>query len=143
VTICCRDDKKETIMSDESQAVIATFEDQTAALAVQAVLREAGIEATLRGDVGSEADPDWVAGRMHASGIELVVPAAQVEAAKKALEEATAPPEEGWEETAESAVDGWVCLNCDTVVKQDEPACPTCGALRSEQPQEDDEDEDE
>jgi hypothetical protein len=126
-------------MSEESQAVIATFEDQTAALAVQAVLREAGIEATLIGDVGDQAHPDWVAGHVHSTPIQLVVPADQVEAAAKALEEATAPPEEGWEKDAEAAVDGWVCLTCDTVVPQDQPACPVCGSLRAEQPQEDDE----
>lgn len=129
-------------MSEESQTVIATFEDQAAAQAVQAVLREAGVEATLLGDVGSEADPDWVAGRMHATPIQLAVPAAQVEAAAKAIQDATAPPEEGWEESAESAVDGWVCLNCDTVMPEEVSCCTVCGAMRSDPAQQDD-DEDE
>jgi hypothetical protein len=102
------------------------------------VLREAGIEASLMGDVGGQADPDWVAGRMHAAPYQLVVPAAQVAEAAKVIEELTAPPEEGWEKSAEDAIDGWLCHNCDTVVAQDEPACTVCGALRSEQPPEDD-----
>lgn len=130
-------------MSEEQPqtVVIATFEDRAAAEAVQTVLREAGIEATLQGDVGSEAHPDLVAGHLHSEPIQMLVPAAQVEAAAAALKEAVAPPEEGWEQAAESAVDGWVCVNCDTVVDQNEAVCPTCGALRAEQPPQDDEDE--
>src|SRR5262249_17571294 len=124
-------------MSDESQAVIATFEDLAAAQAVQAVLREAGIEATLMGDVRGQAEPDWVAGHVHAEPIHLVVPAGQGESAKKALEAATAPPEEGGKSTAESAIDGWLSHNCDPVMPQDAPACTACGTLRSEQPPED------
>ena len=125
-------------MSDESHAVIATFEDQSVALALQAVLREAGIAAALVGRPSGLEDPDDPAGHVPAP-IHLVVPLAQVEEATKALEEIVAPPEEGWEASAEAAIDGWLCRNCDTVVAQDEPACTACGSLRSEQPPQDDE----
>jgi hypothetical protein len=129
-------------MSDEPQAVIAAFEDQAVAEAVRAALHDAGIEASLLGDAGRDAHPDWVAGHVHAAPIQVVVPASRLEDAAKVLEEiAAAKPHEGWEADAEGAIDGWICHNCDTVMSKDEPACTACGALRSEQPQQDEGDE--
>jgi len=125
-------------MSDEAQAVVAAFEDQAVAEAVLAALKDVGIDASLVGDAGSEAHPDWVGGHVHAAPIQVVVPASRLGDAAKVLEEiAAARPEEGWEQKAEGAIDGWICHNCDTVMSQDEPACTACGTLRSEQPPQD------
>jgi hypothetical protein len=126
-------------MSDEYEAttVIREYDNPTEALADHATLRAVGIEALLVGDVANAAHPDWVAGRLDYGPIQLAVPASKREAALEALQEEDVT-EEGWEETAEGAIDGWLCHNCDTVVQQDESICPACGSLRSEQPPEDD-----
>jgi hypothetical protein len=125
-------------MSDEyeSTTVIREYDNPTEALADHAALRAAGIEALLVGDVANAAHPDWVAGRLDYGPIQLAVAASKRDAALEALQEEDVT-EEGWEEAAESAIDGWLCRNCDTVMPQEEPACTACGSLRSEQPPQD------
>jgi hypothetical protein len=125
-------------MSDEFEAttVIREYDNTAEALADQATLNAAGIEAVLTGDVASAADPDWVAGRLNYDPIRLAVPESKREEALAILEEGTeVAPEEGWEERAEGAIEGWLCLNCDTVVSYDEDVCTECGMARSEQPE--------
>src|SRR5439155_23681635 len=105
-----------------------------AAQALVTILCEGGVEAELYGDVTPDAHPDWVAGRMHAAPIQIIVPVEQVEAARQVIKDLNAPPEEGWEKDAEGAIEGWLCTHCDTEVAKDEAVCPMCGALREESP---------
>jgi hypothetical protein len=121
----------------ESTTVIREYDNTTQALADQAALRAAGIEALLSGDVPNAASFHWLAGRLNYAPVQLVVPVSQREQAEQILQNET-PPEEGWEESAEEAIDGWLCLNCDTVMKEEEEVCTGCGTPRSEQPEEDD-----
>jgi rubrerythrin len=112
----------------EETKVIAEYDHETEALAAQAALEAAGIKAVVSAGTNTMLD---------AKQVQLAVPVTQVEEAQAILAHADSPPEAGWEATAEGAIDGWLCHNCDTVVSKDEVACPACGALRSEQPPED------
>lgn len=127
-------------MSEEFEAtkVIAEFENEPDAIAAQAALRTAGIEALLTND---NAVFFSLLGRLQFNPIRLAVPTSRAEAALLVLAQLDESPEAGWEEHAEGAIDGWLCFNCDTVMSEDELACTDCGTLRSEQPPEDDDDE--
>ena len=132
-------------MSEEYEltGVIREYEGPAEAMAHLAALQAEGIDAVLTGDVPNAAGFHWIAGRLNYSLIQLVVPVSQREQAQRILEHLDAPPEEGWEDAVEGAIDGWICLNCDSEMPQDAAACSSCGALRSEQPKQDDEDEEE
>ncbi|MFO0878237.1 MAG: hypothetical protein U0840_12875 [Gemmataceae bacterium] len=50
--------------------------------------------------------------------------------------------DEGWEESAEAALDGWICSLCDTPNDLDEAFCTACGGSRLDVRAEDIDDED-
>jgi hypothetical protein len=50
--------------------------------------------------------------------------------------------DEGWEESAENALDGWICALCDTPNDLDQAFCPACGGSRHDVRAEDADDED-
>jgi rubrerythrin len=124
----------------ETTEVIATYTDETEARAAETRLVAEGIEAVLTG-----ATPDAASfslfGRMQYAPIQLAVPRSQVKQALDILDyRGQEEFGEDWEELAESAIDGWICTNCDTEVEKQEPFCPECGTPRFEAPTRDDED---
>jgi rubrerythrin len=129
-------------MSEEFEMtkVVAEYDNEAEALTAQEALHAAGIECNLTKD---NAMNSALFGGMQYAPIRLAVAQSRMAAALMVLAQFDQPPDEGWEAKVEGAVDGWICLNCDTVVAQDEAACPECGSLRSEQPQQDEDGKDE
>jgi len=123
-------------MSEEFEMtnVIAEYDNEAEALAAQEALRAAGIEANLTNDNATSAT--WM-GRLQYAPIRLAVAKSRMGAALMVLAQFDQPPDEGWEEKVEGAIEGWICLNCDTEMPQGEAACSACGSLRAEQPQQD------
>jgi hypothetical protein len=120
-------------MSDEPMKVIAEYDDEAEVQSALALLREAGIEVLTSRDGGSEV----LFGQTPYELTGLAVPESRVEEAQRVLAQLDTPPEAGWEQEAEQAVEGWVCPGCDTVVPQDQDVCPECGTRRGETPPED------
>lgn len=105
---------------EATHVIIAEVASYAQAEAAIAYFNNVGIDAELYEPEGGSAD-----------GLaRIIVPADQVEDAKRVI--AGEPPvfEDGWEQSAEAAVEGWLCLSCDTEVAKDEAVCPMCGALR-------------
>src|SRR5262249_20571527 len=125
----------------EITRVVAEYDNEAVALAAQAALRAAGIEAHLTNDNATYAT---LFGRLQFSPIRLAVAESRTNEARGILARFDVPPGEGWEATAEGAIDGWICTTCDTVTTHDESTCAGCGAERPEGPDDgvvDDEDE--
>jgi hypothetical protein len=124
----------------EYTEVIATFETGMEAQLARMILEAEGIEAVVSGDVPSAASFALL-GPLQYARIELSVGASDVARAQSALRQSASQAEldADWEDSAESAVSGWLCLGCDTEVPLDQDACPECGTLRSEQTPEDEE----
>lgn len=119
-------------MSEET-AVLAEFTTEAEAVAALNRLQTEGIQGEVAGP-GGELVP--------VAPFKILVSSVALERARQLLQqdvEATLP--EGWEAAAETAVDGWICAQCDTTVPLDQAFCPECGASRSEVRVEDDEDE--
>jgi hypothetical protein len=118
-------------MSEEYEMtkVIAEYVSEGEALAAQAALRAAGIEAQLTND---NATYFSLFGRLQFAPIRLAVPASRMGAAMLVLARFDEPAEEGWEEIAEGAIDGWLCSACDSVTADEETTCIGCGAPRRE-----------
>jgi rubrerythrin len=105
-------------------------------------LRSAGLLATLSGATPSAAAFSLF-GRLQYAPMQISVPSKQAAEALRILAGVNEPPEAGWEDRAEQALDGWLCRNCDTVVDRVQSICPACGSHRDDQPTEsDDEDRD-
>jgi hypothetical protein len=121
--------------------VIAEFNTPGEAHMALARLEAEGIAGTVSGDVPSPVN--WsMLGKMQFAAIQLAVAISEVARARNILglaaEEELA---EGWESAAESAIDGWICVSCDTEVAADQEVCPECGAGRQELSAEDEEEE--
>ncbi len=119
-------------MANEPMKVIASYESEAELETALGLLREAGIQVLTSRDEGSAP----LFGQTPYELAQLAVPASQVDEALRVLAQVDAPPEPGWEQEAEQAVDGWVCRNCDTVVQQEQTLCPECGTARGEGPAE-------
>jgi hypothetical protein len=117
----------------EATEVVANFMDEDQAQPALLALRAAGIPAVLSGAVPTPATFSLF-GRFQYAPMQLAVPHDQVAEAERILTHLDAPPELGWEEVVEQAIDGWLCHNCDTVVPEVETDCPECGTVRGEQP---------
>ena len=122
----------------EHTEVIATYKTGMEAQVARMILESEGIEAVVSGDVPSAASFGLL-GPLQYTRIELSVGAIDVARAQSALWRSAGQAEldADWEDSAESAVSGWLCLGCDTEVPLDQDACPECGTLRSEQTPED------
>jgi Putative prokaryotic signal transducing protein len=118
----------------EHTEVVATFQTGMEAQVARMALEAEGIEAVVSGDVPSAASFGLL-GPLQYARIELSVGAGDVARARSALRRSAGEAEldADWEDSAESAVSGWLCLGCDTEVPLDLDACPECGTLRSEQ----------
>ena len=115
----------------EPTEVIAEFPTEAEAQVALARLREEGIEGAVTGNVPNAANFSLF-GRMQYAPIELSVVAAAVERAKEILDHHA---EEAIQEDfvdAESAINGWMCRNCDTEVNLEEAFCPECGSPRTD-----------
>jgi hypothetical protein len=125
-------------MSEEFEMtmVVAEYDNEAEALAAQEALHAAGIECHLTNDNALNMS---LLGRLQYAPIRLAVAKSRMGAALMVLAQFDEPPDEDWEEKVEGAIDGWICLNCDSEMPQDAVACSECGSLRSEQPQQDDE----
>ncbi len=124
----------------EHTEVIAEFPTEAEAQVALARLREEGIEGAVTGNVPNAATFS-IFGRMQFAPIELSVVASAVERAREILDR---HGEEAIQEDftdAESAINGWMCLNCDTEVNLEEAFCPECGSPRTEARVEDNDDE--
>jgi Putative prokaryotic signal transducing protein len=124
----------------EYTEVIATFKTGMEAQVARMILESEGIEAVVSGDVPNAAS-FGLFGPLQYTRIELSVGASEVARAQSALRRSTGQAEldSDWEDSAESAVSGWLCLGCDTEVPLDQEVCPECGTSRSEQTPEDEE----
>ena len=122
----------------EHTAVIATFDTGMEAQIARMLLESEGIEAVVSGDVPNAASFTLL-GPLQYARIELSVGVSDVDAARSALSRSASQMDldADWEDSAESAVAGWLCLGCDTEVPLDQDACPECGTLRSDQSPED------
>ena len=117
-------------MINEPMKLLAEFDNEAEVETAVALLREAGIEVLTSRDQASAS----VFGQTPYELTGLAVPVSREAEARTVLAQLGAPPEPGWEQMAEHAVDGWVCSGCDTVVPQGEAVCPECGTSRSAQP---------
>jgi hypothetical protein len=118
----------------DTNEVVAEYTTEAEAQVALEQLREEGIEGEVKG-VGGELIP--------VAPFRLFVVAENALKARQVLglhrQEAG---EEGWEDEAESAVDGqWICGACDAQVPLDQDVCPECGTPRSEARAEGDEKE--
>src|SRR5262245_50524082 len=114
----------------EPTEVIAEFPTETEAQVALARLRAEGIEGAISGEVPHAASFSLL-GRLQYAPILLSVAASQVDKARQILaQDRDAALEEGWEDAAEAAIQGWICPNCDTEVMPEETTCPECGASR-------------
>jgi rubrerythrin len=125
-------------MSEPTEA-IAEFQTVVEAQEALAWLREEGIEASIAGDV-SETVNYPILGGMPLAPTRLVVAASDAERAREVLAHREQEQlQDNWEDAAESAINGWICPNCDTEVNPEEAFCPACGASRTDVRAEDDE----
>jgi hypothetical protein len=114
----------------EPTEVIAEFPSEGEAEVALARLREEGIEGSVTGNVPNAATFSLF-GRMPYAPIQLAVVASEAERAREILKHHEESLQEGWEEDAEAAIDGWICANCDTEVTLEVMFCPECGSPRS------------
>ncbi len=119
----------------EETVVVGEYTTEDAAKVALAALQAEGIQGTVSGSLADPANYS-IFERLNCEPIQVAVLREQAEEARRILAHLDEPPEPGWEEKAEQALDGWLCHNCDTVVEQSATVCPECGTRRDEQPPE-------
>jgi hypothetical protein len=114
----------------EKTVEAARFHATEEALAARLQLEAEGIACNLSEDSPSPADFSLF-GRMNHAPIRLYVAASQAEQAAAILSR-NEPLEldKDWQAQAESAVEGWICHNCDTQNEESAAACSACDTPR-------------
>lgn len=116
----------------ELTEIIAEFAHETEAQVAFVRLRMDGINAEVVGHVPTAASFSLF-GRMPYAPIQMVVSRSQADRARFILSAAGVEVlESDWETLAENAVDGWICLTCDTEVEYGDDTCPACRTSRFE-----------
>jgi rubrerythrin len=114
----------------ENTVQVAQFHNTEEALGARLRLEAEEIACTLSEESPSPTDFS-IFGRMNYAPIRLYVAASQAERAAEIL--ASKEPlelDENWQAQAESAVEGWICHNCDTPVEESATECPECATPR-------------
>lgn len=110
--------------------IIAEFDTEAQAQVALVRLRMDRIHAQVVGHVPTAASFSLF-GRMPFAPIQIVVVRSQADRARFILAAAGVEVlENDWETMAENAVDGWICVKCDTEAPHSEDACPVCRASR-------------
>ena len=113
----------------EQTKVIAEFGNEVDAQVSCVRLLLNGIDAFITGDVPCLANT--LIGRLSFTPIQLAVAASQVEWARFYLDVAGLEVlEPDWETLAEQAIDGWICMSCDSQVDCGDDICSVCASHR-------------
>lgn len=126
----------------DSTVVVAEYPTAAEAEIALARLRHEGIEGAVTGNASNAASYSLFE-HVPFAPILLSVTSSESERARAILSQLDQELlEEGWEETAEAAVEGWICASCDTEVPLDQTVCSDCGAPRRDRRSEDEDDGD-
>ena len=112
--------------------VIAEYTTQLEAEEALNWLRQEGVEGSIAVDVEHAAKYPILGGGPVAPTRVLVLAADAVRARAILAKLDQGELQENWEDAAESAIQGWMCPNCDTEVNLEEAYCPECGSPRTD-----------